>query len=82
MSRSAKKPFFFYYIIFFIKSQLTTINYNFVISCRTKYDNVLQIIFTSIERLVSDLTTISIRLSDEEKEALQKFAKEHDLTIS
>ena len=31
---------------------------------------------------MSDLTTISIRLSDEEKEALQKFAKEHDLTIS
>jgi predicted transcriptional regulator len=31
---------------------------------------------------VNDLTTISIRLSDEEKEALQKFAKEHDLTIS
>lgn len=36
----------------------------------------------SIERLVNDLTTISIRLSEEEKKALQKFAKEHDLTIS
>ena len=28
------------------------------------------------------LTTISIRIDEEEKEALQKYAKEHDLTVS
>ena len=27
-------------------------------------------------------TTISIRIEEEEKEALQKYAKEHDLTVS
>ena len=28
------------------------------------------------------MTTISIRIDETEKEALQKFAKEHDLTVS
>lgn len=36
----------------------------------------------SIERLVIVLTTISIRIDETEKEALQKYAKEQDLTIS
>lgn len=28
------------------------------------------------------MTTISIRIEEEEKEVLQKYAKEHDLTVS
>lgn len=43
---------------------------------------LLQRIFFSIERLVIVLTTISIRIDETEKEALQKYAKEQDLTIS
>jgi predicted transcriptional regulator len=35
-----------------------------------------------LEKEVNLLTTISIRIEEEEKEALQKYAKEHDLTVS
>jgi predicted transcriptional regulator len=35
-----------------------------------------------LKKEVNLLTTISIRIEEEEKEALQKYAKEHDLTVS
>lgn len=51
------------------------------IICMTKEVNVLKIKFTK-NREVKEMTVLTIRITEEEKEALQKISEKTDLSMS
>lgn len=52
-----------------------------VIICMTKEVNVFKIKFTK-NREVKEMTVLTIRITEEEKEALQKISEKTDLSMS